>query len=280
MIFTNRSLKSRIKMKSIVACNECFKINHQSLLYVVDYFDDRKATLKCQHGHNTSVYISNEKFEILYASSIYAYHAGFYNECISTAMAALERLYEFLINVFYSKLLFGGCHLGIASSCETSFRKHLVNNSERQFGAFTMLFSLATHGEVYNPKRRDGSKKNKGIVSIRNKVIHQGMMTTPFEAKAFLELVFDEINSILKACSKHSDIRDAIEVVKVNIRSEGICDFGSVSICDAICINFLNSIKKTGGSDAPFLKSFERELDELVKRFSMISQVLTLNHKA
>lgn len=277
MIFTNQKSKSRTKMKSIVACFECLKIQSQSLLYEVDYFDDRKTTLKCKYGHSTSIYISNEKFEILYASSIYAYHAGFYNECISTAMAALERLYEFLINVFYSKLFFGGNHIGIIESCETSFRKHLIKNSERQFGAFTMLFSLATHGGVYDPERRDGSKKHKGIVSTRNKVIHQGTMTTPSEAKEFLESVFDEINSILKACSKHSDIREAIEAVKTDIRSKGIRDSGRVAICDAICINFLNSIKKTEHSPAPFLRIFEKEFDDLVERFSIISQVRALH---
>lgn len=261
-------------MKAIVACIECLKSAMRTGNYLTDYYDNKKTVLVCQHGHKTNIYIRNEKFEILYASSVYAYYSGFYNECVSTAMASLERLYEFLSNVFYSKLFMGGGQIGISQSFEINFKRHLKKFSERQFGAFTVLFSLATHGEVYDHKRRDGDR---GIVAIRNRIIHQGVMTDPTEAKNFLKLVFDEINSILKVCSTDAEIREAIDLVRNDIQSKAIADGGWYTNSKAICINFLESIEKKDNLPATFLNEFEEEYGNLIDRFRMISSAKSLN---
>jgi hypothetical protein len=169
-------------MQIFAMCMECQKeLGHPSFEpFFVPYYEDRIAHITCSRGHNSVYVIQSQKFEVLMESGVNALAAGFTLEACASFSAALERLYEFALKVLAT-------HLGVTEEAYNDTYKEMSRQSERQLGAFFVLFALQ-FGSAYKP--------NRSTVEFRNSVIHKGLIPTPEEAHEFCSKVYSEILSV------------------------------------------------------------------------------------
>src|SRR5882757_4437311 len=91
----------------------------------------------CSRGHPTAMVLQQLRFELLSEIAANAIADGYYREAITSFAAALERFYEFYIAVICRKR-------GLAGDAFAATWKGVVNQSERQFGAFQFLYLAET----------------------------------------------------------------------------------------------------------------------------------------
>lgn len=143
--------------------------------------------LECANEHKYKYTLSNELYDLLFQQATYCIQDGYFRESIGTYHAAMERYFEYCIEIFT-----------YYHNPDTDFKKLwkiISKQSERQLGAFYSLW-LATLGE--NPVFLEEKR-----VELRNKVIHQGKLVNENEAKDYGKYVFDYIrNSNSKLDSK------------------------------------------------------------------------------
>lgn len=185
-------------MKTFAMCMQCQQeLGHPSFEpFTVDYFDDSIAYIQCSAGHNSALVIQSMKFEILLESGANAYLDGYTLEACASFYAALERFYEFAIQVIcLSK--------GISNKIYKEMFTRMSRQSERQLGAFMVLY-LIEFGEPYILDEK--------IVKFRNSVIHKGVIPTPEKTNWFVSEIYKEIYLLyLKLESKELDfIRSVI----------------------------------------------------------------------
>lgn len=146
----------------------------------------------CSKGHKAKTVIDNINFEILFEYGLNAIVDGYYREAVSSLTSAMERYFEFFIKTTLrvSKIDF--------DTIDKSWKK-ISNQSERQLGAYIMLY-LQTFGEepmLLNPNNE---------IPFRNKVIHKGYIPTKNEAIKFGNSVLKIIEeSLLKLKGKHQN---------------------------------------------------------------------------
>lgn len=169
-------------MNLFAICITCAQTKNMPLLNKVSasYFDDRTVRTKCNQGHDMAIIVHAPKFEVLLESGADALNLGFTLEASSSFSAALERFYEFAINIISKQL-------GMDEDVYQKMFKAMSRQSERQLGSFLTLHALF-FGEAYIP--------NKKVTEFRNAVIHKGTIPTPAEAKNFCSLVYAEIYKI------------------------------------------------------------------------------------
>ncbi|MDC6266644.1 hypothetical protein [Lysinibacillus fusiformis] len=171
-------------MKISLICCECMQGDTKQVpKYEFTLKDDNVYLIECENGHKSVVTIAVHKFELLFEMGVNAFQEGYYREAVANFAASLERFYEFSIEFFVYK------HLGI-EKYDTFYSpglylgawKQIKNQSERQLGAYTMLYFT-----VFN-KVPDLLKSND--IAFRNDVIHKGYF--PDEAKTlnYMENVF------------------------------------------------------------------------------------------
>ncbi|BCK22226.1 MULTISPECIES: hypothetical protein [Vibrio] len=169
-------------MNLFAVCITCSQTKGVPLLNKVQasYFDDRVVRTKCNQGHDMAIIVRAPKFEVLLESGADALNLGFTLEASSSFSAALERFYEFAINIILKQQ-------GMGEDVYQKMFKAMSRQSERQLGSFLALHALF-FGEAYAP--------NNKITEFRNAVIHKGTIPTPDEAKNFCSLVYEEIYKI------------------------------------------------------------------------------------
>jgi hypothetical protein len=144
----------------------------------------------CLKGHKAKTVIDNINFEILFEYGLNAIVDGYYRESVSSLTSAMERYFEFFIKTILraSKIDF--------DLIDKSWKK-ISNQSERQLGAYIMLY-LKSFGEeplLLNPNSE---------IPFRNKVIHKGYIPTKKETIKFGNSVMKIIEeSLLKLKSKY-----------------------------------------------------------------------------
>ncbi|WP_214516260.1 hypothetical protein, partial [Aliivibrio fischeri] len=112
-------------------------------MQLVDVIDSRVYPLKCADGHETLVFLSEYKFQVLFEVGLNAIKDGYYREAVSSFAAALERFYEhFIKTVLFRKE---------GSEQLENCWKMVSNQSERQLGAFIFLY-LSEIGVEYPTK--------------------------------------------------------------------------------------------------------------------------------
>ncbi|TQP95438.1 hypothetical protein FLL78_18950 [Vibrio cholerae] len=165
------------------------KINHTCIVCVgerksmadatklVSVTDSRAYPLECKFGHQTIVFLSDFKFQILFEIGLHAIKDGYYREAVSSFSAALERFYEH----FTKTVLFRKEGADYLDKCW----KLVSNQSERQLGAFIFLY-LSEVGELPTILKSEDS-------GFRNSVIHKGKIPTKQEAITFGQKVSDLI---------------------------------------------------------------------------------------
>ena len=95
----------------------------------IDMNEENHYTSICPSGHHIHVALGNQKFELLFESAALALLDGYRREAIAGFSSALERFYEFYIQVIVHKnMIFGDSF--------SKTWKELSSRSERQLGAF------------------------------------------------------------------------------------------------------------------------------------------------
>jgi hypothetical protein len=163
-------------MQILGVCMECVKQRRFELTFV-PYYDDRVAYIDCSQGHKSALLIQSHKFEVLMESGANALLAGFTLEAASSFSTALERFYEFFIEVVLT-------HRKMRHEVYEEMFKPMARQSERQMGAFLALHAVEL-GKAYCPDKK--------ITEFRNAVIHKGQIPTPEEVQEFCERVYGEI---------------------------------------------------------------------------------------
>ena len=201
-------------MKAIAACITCMKEASEKLVstgestsvrFLYAEMDDNGVVyLTCDKGHRTAEVYRSRKHQFLFESGCHALLDHYTNEAVSTFSAALERAYEFFLRVAYRKL-------GLPSSLLDASWKHVIAQSERQFGAFIFLFP-AIAGEPFQLPER--------IPQLRNKVIHRGYIPRFDEVLKYAEAIFSLIRKIMHVLNDRcptemwAEINEAAEVQK------------------------------------------------------------------
>lgn len=196
-------------MKVSFPCRECSDEDENALEEVlVELRNDSYYDLTCSKGHKTKAQLRLLKFELLFDLGAMALLDGYTREAVASLAAALERFYEFYIEVIRLKHNISDEEFG-------KVWKFMSKQSERQLGAFVFAYllenkSLPVYFESFFNKTKVGKKE---LQNFRNDVIHAGYIPTHEEVVAYGEHVLAFIFGVLKELKATSDefIRQAIE---------------------------------------------------------------------
>jgi hypothetical protein len=185
-------------LKVLALCKVCFddmslrEAYNEPLVWMYSELRDSGIAIDtCSKGHKFAVVHQCQKFELLFESGALALLDGYPREAVSSFAAALERMFEFYIKIIARKK-------SIPVETFKKAYKELSKQSERQFGAFCLLYLLET-GEAFNmPSNKiDLAEEKVAIVEFRNKVIHQGVTPTSEQATEYGARILEIMNSVL-----------------------------------------------------------------------------------
>jgi hypothetical protein len=160
-----------------------------SLLHAVEVQDSGLYRLTCERGHESVVFVQEQKFEVLYEIGVNAICDRYYREAVTSFTAALERFYEFAIRVICLDREI------LPSSIDQTW-KAVAAQSERQFGAYAFL-SLLHFGIPPQALTRSQNE-------FRNAVVHKGTIPSREDAIAYGQVVLNLIVPQLSALKEHA----------------------------------------------------------------------------
>ncbi len=172
-------------MKLLISCQKCLtedKINDLNFVEV-EMCDDGIYKMTCDKGHESTTFLQEQKFEILFDLGAMAFMDGYYREAVSSFAASLERFYEFCIE-------------SILASKNIDYEQYLktwkmvATQSERQAGAFYFLY-LNEFAEAPAPAEQKQ-------VEFRNNVIHKGYIPKRKETFEYGNYVLNYIYAVAK----------------------------------------------------------------------------------
>jgi hypothetical protein len=166
-------------------CMKCFQENGQPSeeLFAATPEDSGLYRLTCTAGHESVTCLQQMKFEVLFDIGAYAIVDGYHREAVSSFTSALERIYEFYIEVQ------AAAHKVSVETYEATWNQ-VSKQSERQLGAFLFVRALCTKSAPLVPRYSD--------VEFRNAVIHKGKIPSRQEALDYGQRVLDLILHLLK----------------------------------------------------------------------------------
>lgn len=189
-------------MRIQVPCNQCvndfISSGGQSLgmlsFSTISVSDDDLYEIVCHKGHKSVTTLSAERFEILYEIGANAIVDGYYREAVSSFTSALEIFYEYFLNLVSIERC-------VPEETFSKVWKHVKNQSERQIGAFVLVWLFETETEP--------SQLSEKWRKFRNDVIHKGMIPTEAEAVEYgseiMRLLHEGINLVRERYEKHFD---------------------------------------------------------------------------
>ncbi len=178
-------------MRLMMSCMQCVQLVSGSSdplaglqLYPqqIEINDSGIYTVTCRNGHTTSTMSQQHKHETLLELATFAILDGYYREAVTSFAASLERFYEFVVHIGLHEL---GCDQQVI---EASW-KEMAKQSERQFGAFAILYT-----SLFKTKPRTLQQDK---IKFRNDVVHKGKVPTRLEALGFGQEVLEIIRSAL-----------------------------------------------------------------------------------
>lgn len=169
--------------------------------------DDGVIELTCNRGHHTYMLIQQTRYELLSELAITALCDGYYREAVASFASALERLYEHYIEVVSRSR-------GIARDVFVAAWKPLRKLSERQLGAFSMLYLVETGQPFLSLPEKH--------VSFRNEVIHAGIIPDRKRAIAYGQAVGNCAAPLIAALHtpRYSEVQKNLIVERLRERSE------------------------------------------------------------
>lgn len=172
--------------------------------YLADLEEDNAYIKKCRNSHTMRMTLGNARFELLFESGVVAMLMGFHREAISSIAAALERFYEFAIEVFTQRA-------GIDQIVFGEGWKLVARSSERQLGAFLFLYLTNCKKPFISGKARSEFDH---WTAFRNEVIHQGQFPTPAKVREYAQYV----HGVIRRGRSELKELDADAVMKVELR--------------------------------------------------------------
>jgi hypothetical protein len=193
-------------MKIQAPCAVC--INENPAIFMIGsgvVNDSGLVHVTCPKGHKSAIVFKERKYMLLLKSGCRALIDSHVRESVSSISSALERCYEFFIRSALHKYKLDG------SATEKTW-KLMAKQSERQFGAFSILYALEAGKPFVLPPE---------IPTFRNRVIHEGYIPTTEEALSFgraVMVVIRDIEHILdKLGSEHTESVQA-ESLAIQVR--------------------------------------------------------------
>ena len=90
-------------MKLLISCQKCLtedKINDLNFVEV-EMCDDGIYKMKCDKGHQSTIFIQEQKFEILFDLGAMAFMDGYYREAVPASRHRSKDFMNFLSNPFW-----------------------------------------------------------------------------------------------------------------------------------------------------------------------------------
>lgn len=165
-------------MKILLRCSQCAAAGVPDPGQFLEMNYEGVYEFSCRHGHQEAVILPLQKFEVLFQMGSLAFLDGYPREAALDYAAALERFFEFAIMVFL-------CEQQVPKAKRQRTWKELSHQSERQLGAFYMLYL-----HVFNQVPPVIENK---WVSFRNSVTHRGEIPTQEMAKAYAAYLWEYI---------------------------------------------------------------------------------------
>lgn len=164
----------------------------------IEMNNDGYYEIICENGHEFISVVQQMKFEILFDFGVMSLNDGYSREAVMNFASALEKFFEFCIEVFLVEDIKDGREYD-------RVWKLVKNRSERQLGAFYFLFLSKLKSP---PPFLDN-----WCIELRNKVVHQGYIPKSDEVIKYGESVFNMINDIL--IDLRVSFKNAIEEVVI-----------------------------------------------------------------
>lgn len=238
-----------LNVKVSLSCIQCNNKDSNFPKYSFELRDDNIYPITCVNGHDSIVLMESHKFELLFEMGIKAMLDGYFREAVSNFAVSIERFHEFSIEIFIQYLLntdnSNSVFLQFDRTSEYNKAwKTISNQSERQLGAYTMLylsvFKLAP--ELIKPKH----------VEFRNKVIHKGYFPTEQETLSYAKDMFSYLQTKLIELKKNMD--DYVEFiydrkVREYITSENINEKYLVKWGELLTFRTLRPVKEIEALD-------------------------------
>ncbi|NTT87879.1 hypothetical protein [Tabrizicola fusiformis] len=179
-------------MKVGIYCLDCLRENGLPNFrpLVVTVNDERFFEMTCSNGHQTLTIIQEPKHEILFELGMNALADGYPREAVNSFASCMENFYGFCINQV-------SLYKGVDRAALDAGWKYMAKQSERQLGAFVMLW-LNYFGSA--PKLLSEASR-----SFRNRVVHQGYIPRLDETLAFGDDIVACVASNLHDMKHHLD---------------------------------------------------------------------------
>ncbi|MEH3087899.1 MAG: hypothetical protein PGN26_15500 [Xylophilus ampelinus] len=211
-------------MRTSTICTQCaIEVPGSSARVEVELNDQLLFECMCERGHQILQTLETTRFSLLFDFGIAAFQDGYFREAVSSFAASLERLHEFFIRVICKKN-------GIAAEDVKLAWKEIGSQSERQLGAFCMLYLQ----EVKQPAPLV-EKKN---VEFRNNVIHKGYLPSKQETLGYGRAVHNIMIKILAYVS--NELQQFSDEVWVEERAARAGDRPGLSITSHGNANFIS----------------------------------------
>ncbi|MBI2058688.1 MAG: hypothetical protein HYT87_02875 [Nitrospirae bacterium] len=163
--------------------------------------DDGLFIVVCGRGHRSVTALQQQKFEVLFEIGAMALLDGYPREAVTSMASALERFYEYYTRVISIKN-------NIVDETYDQTWKWVVNQSERQFGAYLFVYMMENRAaaatiEDVKPELSGASKaQTRTWREFRNAVVHKGYIPTSDEALAYGDIVYSHINAMVDELKK------------------------------------------------------------------------------
>ncbi len=224
------------------------RMNIRPFLTGIGFADELSyEDVPCTNGHQIKIFLTNQKFEVLFQGGTFAIFDGYYREAVASFSSALECLYLFAIElILYKK--------GIdREQIEKTLKA--ISLSERRLGAFLALYLIEAGvklSTLENEKVRSGY--NKDAKKFRNDVIHNGKIPTKQQTLEYGNIVLRHIREVCGwfNISEYQSITEEILELKI----EKDCSENKTKG------KLVNTIVSVGGSNNDTLETIVENIDK------------------
>lgn len=166
----------------------CYKEKIPYFIFPVEINSSGIYDVECPNGHEVKAVVENPLYELLFDSGLYSLTQKFYLESTLGFCSSVERMYEYSIRVFLQ-------HSRVDNEEVEYTWRNLKNSSERQYGAFQLLY-------LQSLKKTPPSINTKWI-SFRNDCIHKGNFPDRISSFEYGELIFNHIKETISSIRNH-----------------------------------------------------------------------------
>jgi hypothetical protein len=196
-----------LRMKVFLCCPSC--TFEEADLFTVDLLpkNDCVYDIQCPNGHHFTANILYHEFQKLFEVAVNALADDYHREAVGSFAASYERFMELFIRIVMKAN-------GTPDDELANAWKKISRQSERQLGAFVILFALEFGTQ---PPLLANAE-----IELRNKVIHQGYFPTKEECLKYGRAVLDAIRQTIRVLSDSKEHQ--VELIR-SINDQG--DFSS-----------------------------------------------------